>query len=1106
MNTLFREERILRILNDLKGCMYHDPYPLTDIRFLEGRFDSPEEAALAMSEAASAIAEVPPLPEQSLPNGGHGNDGCLTANCESGNLWGGNLWGGNLWGGRNSYAWFSVHATLPDRYRRESLLLRLSTAKCEEADAAMLASFVSEPPKRWDLMNPQFMLFVNGSLYQGMDKNHTEAFLAESAYESGSLTLDFQGYTGLTDSFFSFIPELLIVDEAVKELYYDMLTVFEAALTMSGESTERYYLLNALNEAVNCLDMRLAGTDAFHSGVRDAAALLRSHAYIDDNASSPASDISITCVGHTHIDMAWLWDIAQTRLKAQRSFSTVLTLMERYPDYLFMHSSPQLYAYIKKDNPELYRKIKARIDDGRWEPEGAMWIEADCNIPCGEALVRQILYGKAFIREEFGKDSKVLWMPDVFGYSAALPQILKKTGITCFVTSKISWNMLNTMPYDTFLWKGIDGGEILTYFLTTPELGDASGNCGATYNAVLHPQTVYGTWKQYKQKEINHDVLMCYGYGDGGGGPTIDMLEKLSRLKKGVRGFPKVNSGHIQPFFDTLAASLKDKKYLPKWTGELYLELHQGTYTSCGEIKWNNRRAEQLLLTAEWMESIRSLLGGSFRTDILSESWQTLLLNQFHDILPGSCIKEVYDDSRKQFASLFTTLNDRIIGAMKEIADRIHTKEEGILLMNPSAFSGENISLIPAPIIQSLGLGMSAGLADTEGRPLLSQPLDDGSMLVRSGGVPAFGYTALYRCGRTASMEEPPYPISSRHMENRYYSLAFDENGEICSLFDKVNSRQILKSGRTGNRLIAFDDRPYKWDSWNIDMYYEERAYPLLELESSAVVERGPLRYGLRLRRRYNKSVITQTIYLYCDSPRIDFRTEADWREDSTVLKAEFPTDINSDYASYDIQFGNVRRPTHQNTSWDTAKYEVCAHKWADLSEGGYGVSLLNDCKYGYSIQESTMRITLLKAGMAPDPTLDRGIHHFTYSLLPHSGSCYEGDTIPEAFRLNHPPLALPLSAHAGVLPDRHAFLTCPDKNIIIETFKRSEDGEAYILRLYETCNTTTHTRIRFALPFTKAEECDLLENPIKEPIAESADTLAFTIKPFEIKTFKLYK
>lgn len=1067
MNTLFRNDRISRILKDLEGYMYHSPYPLTDIRMLNGCFDNPKEAAASMENAVS------------FPKG-------------------------ERWGGRNSYVWFSSCLSLPDIYRREKLLLRLSTAEYEKADTSMLASFVSRPPGRWDLMNPQFMLFINGRLYQGMDTNHTEVFLSRNDYEAGSLMLEFQGYTGLTDSYYSFIPELLIVDETVKDLYYDMLTIFEAALTMSPESTEHYRLLDALNEAINCLDMRLAGTGDFHKGVLCAAALLHSRVYTEHNPALGQPEITVTCVGHTHIDMAWLWDLAQTRKKAQRSFSTVLTLMEHYPDYLFMHTSPQLYAYVKKDNPQLYRQIKEQIEKGRWEPEGAMWIEADCNIPCGEALVRQILYGKTFIREEFGKESRVLWMPDVFGYSAALPQILKKSGITCFVTSKISWNMLNTMPYDTFLWKGIDGGEILTYFLTTPELGAASGNCGATYNAVLHPQTIYSTWTQYKQKEINQEVLMCYGYGDGGGGPTVDMLEKLTRLKKGICGFPKVQSGHIQPFFEKLLKKLKGKKYLPKWTGELYLELHQGTYTSCGEIKWNNRKAEQLLLAAEWLESVCFLLGGSYRKDIFDENWRLLLLNQFHDILPGSCIREVYEDSRNQFFTLFSSLNHMVSEDIKAITDHIRTKKAGLVLLNPSSFSGTDIVSLPAALISS-SYGAQTSWENSAGELLLTQLSEDGSLLLVPDAVPALGYTTIYPSDNASFSEVPRYPIDEKHMENRYYRLTFDDNGEICSLYDKENNRQILKEGHPGNRLIAFDDRPGKWDSWNIDMYYEETSYPLSHLKSTRVIDKGPLRYGIRQTREYNKSSITQAIYIYYDSPRIDFVTEADWQEDSTVLKAEFPTNVNSDYASYDIQFGNVRRPTHANTSWDTAKYEVCAHKWADLSEGGYGVSLLNNCKYGYSIQESTLRITLLKAGMTPDPTLDRGLHRFTYSLLAHKGSCYEGDTIAEAFRLNHPLYISPVEAHGGILPDSQAFVSCPDKNIIIETFKRSEDGNAFILRIHETCNTTTLSQICFAMPFDKAQECDLMEQPLEEPIIEGSRMLSFTIKPFEIKTFKLY-
>ena len=423
------------------------------------------------------------------------------------------------------------------------------------------------------------------------------------------------------------------------------------------------------------------------------------------------------------------------------------------------------YAYLKRDNPQLYERIKAQIADGRWEPEGAMWLEADCNLPCGESLVRQIICGKKFIREEFGRDSHVLWLPDVFGYSAALPQILKKSGIDFFVTSKISWNMLNTMPYDTFLWKGIDGSEIPTYFLTTPELGASEGNCGATYNGVLHPETVVGTWKQYKQKEVNHTVLMCYGYGDGGGGPTMEMLEKLERMKKGIPGFPTVTSGAIGPFFAELADRLKGQKYLPKWTGELYLELHQGTYTSCAKIKKNNRRAEKGLYTAELLQSVLFCMGDDYPDAKLYDLWETLLLNQFHDTLPGSCIGKVYEDSEKQFAQLFAQMTELTDAGLERLVSRIALDGPGLLIFQPAPFRRDALfETAYQPF------GEKTQYLDASGNMLPSQRSFDGKVLLALSGLPALGYTTLRAadaeklpCKRKCD-EITPYPISTAHM------------------------------------------------------------------------------------------------------------------------------------------------------------------------------------------------------------------------------------------------------------------------------------------------------------------------------------------------------
>lgn len=1157
MNTIFRNERIQRILMDLKGLMIKEVLPAEQVFLLKGRYDSVETAEPHKQEAR-------PFP----PYG--------------------------QWSGRNAYFWFFTSAQLPRRFSgdsgQEALLLRVSTAVNQQPDTALLSSFVSAPSHRWDLMNPQFMLFVNGRLRQGLDTNHTEVFLNPEDLAGGSLRLDFQAYTGLTDASYGFLPELCVADPTVKELYYDILTLFESALALPEQDTARFSLLAAINESLNLLDLRSPGSEAFYAGIRAARAFLAEHGF---GPADPA--LSVTCFGHTHIDLAWLWDLGQTRLKAQRSFATVLSLMEHHPDYCFMHTSPQLYAWLKQDNPALYANIVEKIEEGRWEPEGAMWVEADCNLPCGESLSRQLLYGKRFIRNEFGRDSRVLWLPDVFGYSAALPQLLKKAGIDCFVTSKISWNMLNTMPYDTFSWKGIDGTEILTDFITTPELGTPEGNCGATYNGVLHPETVMGAWKQYKQKEINRDVFLCYGYGDGGGGPTDEMLEKLERLKKGVPGFPTVRSGPIQPYFRDLARRMEGQKYLPKWTGELYLELHQGTYTSNARIKWNNRRAEAALMSAEALQSfvyavrrttaftaaastaagctaapgLQQGTGSATTEEImcgqsceaacaypageLHDLWETLLLNQFHDILPGSCIREVYEESDRQFKLLFSRASFLQRQALNWLAAHTASPEDGFLLYNPSCFARDEVlafspaegSLLrceTAPPCEeygritggspadrtagSCGAAAVIGLKDAEGRLLPCQKLPGGKLLAAVSGIPGLGCMQLFpvfapakdMTASTAS-DDPAasvFPenrvpavsagfVSPDRMENDFFLLTFNETGQISRLFDKQAGRELLGEGCAGNQLTVYEDRPLRWDSWNIDMYYEEKSWPVTELLSRELTECGPVRYSLIQRFRYNRSAICQTIRLYGSIPRIDFLTEVDWQEDASVLKAEFPVRINADYASYEIQYGSVRRPTHANTSWDTAKYEVCAHRWADLSEGGYGVSLMNDCKYGYSIRDGRMRLTLLKAGMAPDPKLDRGRHRFTYSLYPHGGGPLEGGTVQAAQALNLPLFCTRIRQQEGPLSAGLSFFSCDLPDITLDCIKKAEDGEALILRFYENGNRHVHARFTCRFPMERVLETDLLENAAEEIPLTGPHSFGLDVTPFAVVTCKIY-
>lgn len=1057
MDNLFKEQRIERFLSDLQKLIYFRPLDFSSIQMIPGKYVNPSEACGHMEEARRWEIH-------------------------------------DRWGGENSYVWFHMNLDLPENYRNKKLALLVAVTEKESPEAAMLATFVTNIQQCWDLMNPQFMLFVNEKLCQGLDIHHTEVILQPSDTKEASLVLDFQGYAGMTSHYYAFNLQICFIDERIRNFYYDLRVLQEAVQCLPEDSSNKYIIMNHIDQSLNKLDMRDPYSDCFYQCMQEADHILHDNLYGEDMDEK----ITITCIGHTHIDMAWLWDLDQTRFKAKRSFSTVLSYMKQYPDFIFMHSSPQLYYFIKEDDPELYSAIKERIKEKRWEPEGAMWVEADCNIPCGESLIRQIIFGKTFIKEEFGIDSTVLWLPDVFGYSAALPQILKKTGIDCFVTSKISWNMLNVVPYDTFLWKGIDGEEILTYFISTPELGAKSNNCGATYNGVLHPETVYGAWTHYKQKDINQNILLCYGYGDGGGGPDIQMMETLLRLEKGIPGFPKVVSGRISPYFHELEEKLEHEKNLPKWTGELYLELHQGTYTSRAEIKKNNRIAERELLIVEWMQSILHILGNPYEADILDHCWKILLLNQFHDILPGSSIKKVYKDSDKQFEKLFADLKSLKDESVEKLKKEIDCREDGYLIFNPTSFDRDDTVVIDNLSENHLSF------TDSDENPAPIQRASNGQIFVHIPKVPGHGYTILYpaKAGRP---EAEKYPLSMTHMENLFYSIDFDEKGNIFKLYDRTNHRDVLDEGGLGNYLTAYDDRPYRWDTWNIDMDYWKKSWSVDDLISTEIVEHGPLVYAIKQHRRYHDSEISQEIRIYTTNRRIDFITDIDWHESSTLLKAGFKVNINSDTAVYDIQYGSVKRPAHTNTSWEWAKYEVCAHKWADLSEGNYGVSLLNDCKYGYSIHEKEIQLTLLKSGMAPDSTIDRGRHHFTYSLYVHEGDCYHGKTIEEAYKLNYPSLVSQVRKNSGKLGSSASFMYVDAGNVIIEVIKQSIDQQAVVIRLYESCNSRTDTLLHFLFPVKKINECSMLEQSEMPCILTDAHSMPFAIKPFEIKTFKVY-
>jgi len=987
---------------------------------------------------------------------------------------------GDRWGGKDKHYWFSTTFEVPEKLDGKTIVLEVSTGR--END--------------WDALNPQFFAYINGKLIQGLDVNHREVILSQQATKGEVYSIDLHAYSGMKDGLVSLNCCVSAVEKEVEKLYYDISVPYEVAKLLDKEDKRRIDILRCLNNSINYIDFRKPFSKEFKESIIKADEFLEKEFYAKYCGHE---DITAVCVGHTHIDVAWLWTLAQTREKAARSFSTVLHLMEQYPEYVFMSSQPQLYKFVKQDFPELYDGIKKRVEEGRWEPEGAMWLEADCNISSGESLVRQLLFGIRFFEKEFGKRSKILWLPDVFGYSAALPQLLKKSGIDYFMTTKISWNEYNKLPYDTFMWKGIDGTEILTHFITTQDLNSTS-HC-TTYNGNLVPTQVMGAWKRYQQKDMNDEVLISYGFGDGGGGPTKEMLENARRMEKGIPGCPKVKLGKSLDFFKRLETKAARYKKLPKWVGELYLEYHRGTYTSIARNKKFNRKSELMYQAAELFSVINNLLAGSpaYPQEKLNQGWETILLNQFHDILPGSSIKEVYEDSARQYLEVLKNGQEILDASFRSIAGRIALDVPSVVVFNQLGFERSDIVEFDLPEGYE-----NVEILDSDCNILPSQLTCDGKVVFFASAVPSKGYKSFeIRKTEAKTGENIQNFINDKVLENRFFRISFDGNMNISSIFDKENNREVLKPGEKANVLQAFEDKPHNYDAWDINIYYQEKMWEVSDVDSVEIIECGNVRTTVRVSRKFCDSLITQKISIYNDIPRIDFNTVIDWKETHVLLKAAFPVDINSDKAVYEIQYGNVERPTHWNTSWDYARFEVCAHKWADLSEDGYGVSLMNDCKYGYDIKDGVMRLTLLKSAKEPNVDADREIHEFTYSLYPHAGNFREAGTVHMAYALNCPMYAKVEDKHAGSLPKEFSMAKVDKENVIIEIVKKAEDSDDIIIRLYECYNRRTTVNLTFNSRISAVWECDLIENNLQE-LEHGENSFSFNIKPFEVKTYKL--
>ena len=913
--------------------------------------------------------------------------------------------------------------------------------------------------------------------------NHRDVLLTRCAKAGETYRLELQAYTGILHTEFNLIVDLREIDPEIQGLYYDLAVPLQAFSRLEPDGKPRRDLERVLNDAVNLLDLRHPYDGNFYQSVSEARVFLKQALYTD---LAGDDDVIATCIGHTHIDVAWWWTVAQTREKVCRSFATVLKLMEEYPDYKFMSSQPQLYYFLKERYPELYEQIKKRVAEGRWEPEGGMWVEADCNLTSGESLVRQFLYGKRFFKEEFGADNRILWLPDVFGYSGALPQIMAKCGIDYFMTTKLAWNQFNKMPYDTFRWRGIDGTEILTHLITTLGVGQDEKDFFTTYNGMLHPDAILGGWHRYQQKDINNDILISYGYGDGGGGPTREMLETSSRMDKGIEGVPKVRQAFARTYFDELKERVEGNKRLPTWEGELYFEYHRGTYTSMARNKRSNRKAELHMMDLELL-GVLADPKVAYPDAELDGLWHGILINQFHDILPGSSIHEVYEVTKKEYeemeAQISVLTDERVRALIRE--------GEGVTVLNTTGFERDDVV--------ELGDCDAEALLDENGSVYPVQQTRKGAVAFVKD-LPSKGYKTFGKV--SAGEEKRPFCLSpdSHALETPFYQVVFDENGCIGQIYDKENDRNVLKPGEAGNLMRVYEDKPIYYDNWDVDIYYTEKFWDVTDLRGFSWVEMGPVRATLRLERQFSHSTITQEIHFYADLRRIDFETTVDWKEHQSLLKVHFPVDVHTDEATFEIQYGNVTRKTHRNTSWDKARFESCGQKWMDVSEGHYGVSLLNDCKYGHSVKDSCIGLTLIKSGTEPNPTTDQEMHFFTYSLYPHAETWKAAGTVPQAFFLNQPALV----SKGGKPGESFSLASLNVPNVVLETVKKAEDGDGVILRMYECENARTPVTLTFNRPFASAESCNCLEEPDGEPVKVDGNKVSFLVKPFEIKTIRI--
>ncbi|MEU8781902.1 glycoside hydrolase family 38 C-terminal domain-containing protein [Streptomyces sp. NPDC048637] len=862
--------------------------------------------------------------------------------------------------------------------------------------------------------------------------------------------------------------DLAVLDETVWQLILDIEVLSELMYELPADGPRRHEILRALEDMLDALDLHDVGGTA---GAGRAA--------LADVLSRPATASAhrVSATGHAHIDSAWLWPLRETVRKASRTFANVMQLAKEYPELVFACSQAQQYAWVKEHQPHLWERIKEAVREGNWAPVGSMWVESDANMPGGEALARQIVHGKRFFLEELGVETEEIWLPDSFGYTAAFPQLARLAGAKWFLTQKLSWNQTDKMPHHTFWWEGIDGTRVFTHF---PPVD--------TYNSRFHARELAHAERNFADKGRATRSLVPFGWGDGGGGPTREMLERARRLRS-LEGSPRVEIEPPARFFES--AHEEYGAAAPVWSGELYLEFHRGTYTSQAKTKQGNRRSEHLLREAELWAATAAVRAGAdasyaYPYDALDRLWKTVLLHQFHDILPGSSIAWVHREARATYAAVeaeLTGIIETALGALAETGGAAAAGEPTVF--NASPYPRDEIVELPA-----------AG----------PEPGGPAAVAVH---VPALG-SAPVRPPGPDSPTPPPPPVRADTgaegtvtLDNGLLRVHLDADGLLTSVRDLHAGREVLAPGSRGNLLQLHPDHPTQYDAWDLDRHYRHRHTDLTEAESVELAAAGPLAATVRVTRAFGASRITQDLTLRAGAHRLDITTAIDWHESEKVLKAAFPLDVHAERSTSEVQFGHVHRPTHTNTSWDAARFEICAHRWLRVAEPGYGIALLNDSTYGHEVTRAphpeglgtTVRLTLLRAPHSPDPETDQGTHRFTYALLPGAGV---GDAVAEGLALN-----LPL--RPATAPPVPPLIRVDHPAVTVESVKLAEDRSGdVVVRLYESQGGRATGTLSPGFPVERATVTDLLERPLHEEEGGPTSDVTVALRPFQILTLRL--